>query len=326
MNTLVHWLAAYGLVVAFVNVGLAQLGLPLPAVPTLIVTGGLAAQGRHSALALLAVAVCACLLADLVWYAGGRRYGGRVVRTVCRISVSPDSCVRQTESLFARWGAASLVVAKFIPGYGAIATALAGNLRLDLALFLALDALGAALYAGVWIGVGMLFRDAIADALAVLAELGHFGLAALALALVLFIAAKAWQRHALIRELRMTRIGVAELADLIDSGAAPTIIDVRPAASRQRDGAIPNAIHWPGELGTELPADVPRDAEVVVYCACPNEVSAAQLARRLKRAGFARVRPLHGGIEAWMKAGRSLEWPQAPNAESTLAARPRHVG
>jgi membrane protein DedA with SNARE-associated domain len=123
-----QWLNDYGLSVAFFSVLVEQLGLPLPAYPVLIVTGALSVDGSHSALALLAVAVSACLIADLAWYAAGRRYGSRVLRTICRVSMSPDSCVRQTESLFERWGIWSLLVAKFVPGFATLATALALSL------------------------------------------------------------------------------------------------------------------------------------------------------------------------------------------------------
>jgi membrane protein DedA with SNARE-associated domain/rhodanese-related sulfurtransferase len=307
MPTLLHWLAEYGLVVAFVNVLLAQLGAPVPSYPVLIVTGALAANGRYPLAALHATVVLACLVADLAWYAAGRRYGGRMVRAVCRISISPDSCVRQTESLFDRWGAPSLMVAKFIPGFGAIATSLAGNIRLPLARFVFFDAIGAALYTGVGIALGMIFRDAVADVLAVLSGMGRIGLAVIGAAFAAFVALKWWQRHALIRELRMARIGVDELAGLVDAGAAPLILDVRDHSARLRDGTIPGALHWPMAQPPDAVPDVPRDAEVVVFCACPNEISAARVAKRLRLAGFRRVRPLHGGIEAWVDAGRPVE-------------------
>lgn len=311
MNTLLQLIGDHALTVAFFNVLLVQLGLPFPAYPVLIVTGALAAHGQHSTASLLGAAVAACLVADLAWYAAGRSYGGRVVRSVCRISLSPDSCVRQTESLFTRWGAWSLLVAKFIPGFGTIAAVLAGNTRLPLARFIAFDAAGSALYAGVAIGLGMLFRDAVDDTLAVFEEMGHIGLALVVLALVAFVAVKWWQRHSLLRELRMSRISVPELQVLLDADPALAIVDVRSAESRQRDGAIPGAIHWPRDAGPEAGAEMARDVEVVVYCACPNEVSAAQVARKLRSAGFRSVRPLHGGIDAWIGAGLPIEYPQA---------------
>jgi rhodanese-related sulfurtransferase len=52
--------------------------------------------------------------------------------------------------------------------------------------------------------------------------------------------------------------------------------------------------------------EYPRDTEVVVYCSCPNEASAAIAARHLKRAGFTKIRPLLGGIEAWSIAGQPV--------------------
>lgn len=312
MDALLTSLGRHGLLLAFLNVWASQSGLPFPAYPTLIVTSALAIQGAFSPLALLAVSVAACLIADSAWYLAGRRYGNRVLRLMCRISLSPDSCVRQTESLFSRWGVASLMVAKLIPGFGAIATVLSGNARVSFALFLLMDAIGAALYAGIPIAIGLLFHDAVGSALEVLAELGRFGVLLLVVAFALFIAAKWWQRHRLIAELRMTRIDVRELERMLASEAAPTIIDVRSQASREREGVIPGALHWSEEETADPLPDVDRDAEVVVYCACPNEVSAARVAQRLKRAGFVNVRPLHGGIDAWIAAGLPVDRAREP--------------
>jgi len=302
----VQWLAVYGLGFAFLNVLAEQIGLPVPAYPVLIITGALSVEGRYSALALLAVAVCACLIADLAWYAAGRRYGSKVLRTICRLSISPDSCVRQTESLFERWGLWSLLVAKFVPGFGTLATALSGNMGLPLAAFIAVDALGATLYAGVGIGLGLVFHTAVDSVVEVFEGLGRIGLVLIGVVVLLFLASRWWQRERLLRELRSARITVPELQALIDGGTAPAIIDVRSAGSRERDGAIPGARPWSVQAGDGA-ADLPRDIEVVVYCACPNEVSAAKVARELQRAGFSNVRPLLGGIDAWIAAGLPVE-------------------
>jgi membrane protein DedA with SNARE-associated domain/rhodanese-related sulfurtransferase len=306
MELLSHWLSDHALTIVFVNVLLAQLGVPLPAYPVLIATGAMSAHGQLSAPALLATAVLASLIADLTWYAGGVRYGGRLIRKVCRVSMSPDSCVRQTESLFERFGARSLLVAKLIPGFGAIATALSGDIRMSLVTFIAFDAGGAALYAGLGIGLGVVFRDAVSRVTALLSRMGTAGVLAILVVFALFILAKWWQRQRLIKELRMARISVDELRSLIDGGSSPLIIDVRSEGARRRDGAIPGAVPWPTEAGDEEFARLPRDAEVVVYCACPNEASAASVARRLHLEGFRRVRPLHGGIEAWIDAGHRV--------------------
>src|SRR4029453_4811970 len=122
--------------------------------------------------ALLAVAVVAALIADLGWYWAGRRYGSGVLKTICRVSLSPDSCVRQTESIFARWGARSLAVAKFIPGFASVATSMAAVWGLPMWKFVIFDAIGAALWSGVAIGLGYVFSGAINQVLAVFETLG----------------------------------------------------------------------------------------------------------------------------------------------------------
>lgn len=311
MNDLVRLLAEYGPGLAFLNVLAEQLGLPLPAYPVLLVTGALSVEGRSSAPALLAVAVCACLIADLAWYAAGRRYGSKVLRTICRISISPDSCVRQTEQLFERWGIWSLLVAKFVPGFGTLATALSGRMRLPLAAFIAVDALGATLYAGLGIGLGVAFHGAIDRLVDAFESLGRIGIVLIVVTLLLFLASRWWQRERLLRELRTARITVSELQALMGSGREPAILDVRTAGSRARDGAIPGARLWSADGAADATGDLQRDLEVVVYCACPNEVSAARVARQLRSAGFRHVRPLLGGIDAWIAAGLPVEKPAA---------------
>jgi rhodanese-related sulfurtransferase len=58
--------------------------------------------------------------------------------------------------------------------------------------------------------------------------------------------------------------------------------------------------------------DYPRDRDVVIYCSCPNEVTAAIATRHLKKAGFKKIRPLLGGTEAWIASGRPLDMTAQP--------------
>ena len=215
MSHLVELIQYYGLAFVFVNVLLLQAGLPVPAYPTLIITGALATRGGASVPALVAVAVVAALIADLAWYMAGRKFGSGVLKTICRISLSPDSCVRQTESIFARWGARSLAVAKFIPGFASVATSMAGVVRLPVWKFVLFDAIGAALWSGVAIGLGYAFSGAINQVLAVFETLGKIGLWLIAGAFVLYILAKWWQRELFIWQLRMDRVTVDELHELM---------------------------------------------------------------------------------------------------------------
>lgn len=307
MNHLLDLLQYYGLAFVFINVLALQAGLPMPAYPTLIVTGALASRGGYSMAALLATAVSASLIADLAWYAAGRRIGGRVLQTLCRVSLSPDSCVRQTESIFTRWGAPSLMVAKFVPGFASVATAMAGVLRVSLWRFILCDAVGAALWSGVAITLGYIFRDAIDDVLAVLQAMGEIGLGLVVLAFVAYVLWKWWQRKLFIKQLIMDRITVDELHKLIGEGRMGTVIDVRSPISQAVTGRIPGAVTVdPQNLKFDLVAVAP-ESEVVVYCACPNEATAVTVAKALIQHGFKRVRPLHGGIDAWIDAGLAVE-------------------
>ena len=296
----------YGLAAVFVNVFVEQLGAPIPAYPTLVITGALSARGNYSASTLLITAVVAALLADLFWYMAGKRYGSRVMSTLCRISLSPDSCVRQTESVYVRWGASSLLVAKFIPGFASIGSGLAGAMGTRFIVFVFFDSLGAALWAGTAIWLGSLFSTTVDDLLEVLESLGKWGLLLIGLALIAFVGHRWWQRNQFLKSLRMARISVDELHQMTLDGAAPIIVDVRPAHA-QREGRIPGAMAMSMDEISELAIDMPADSEVIIYCACPNEVSAARVAKLLMQKGYTRVRPLHGGIDAWVAAGHTLE-------------------
>jgi membrane protein DedA with SNARE-associated domain/rhodanese-related sulfurtransferase len=317
-----HWVASLGPPVLFLLVLLQQAGVPYPITPVLIVAGAVSVHGHLPAAAVIALSVAAALIADLAWYTAGFRLGARALKLLCALSLSPDSCVSDTERWFGRFGTRVLVIAKFVPGLGLVATAMAGVSRASLEGFFVYDLIGSFLWAGAAVGAGVLFHSAVGQVLQVLTELGYWGIALLALALAAFIAVKLWQRYALIRELRLSRISVSELKELVERGPAPVIIDALAPASRQREGVIPGAIPVEKlrlESGT---AAVPLDAEVIVYCACPNEASAARIAQQLIRMGCIRVRPLTGGIFAWKDAGFHVELVQ----ESAASAAPLAAG
>jgi rhodanese-related sulfurtransferase len=253
--------------------------------------------------------VLACLLADTVWYLAGKRYGGQVLSTLCRISLSPDSCVRQTESIFARWGVRSLVVAKFVPGFASLATALAGRAGVPFRRFLVFDAIGSTLFAGLGVAIGLVFHDAVEDVLAVFEQLGRIGLMFIGTGFAMFVAYKWWERHRFHTQLRMARISPVDLHLLRQNQHAAVVLDVRTDLNRGQGGIIPGALIWNDFDRKVTTLDLPPGAAVVVYCACPNDASAALVARRLMNAGFANVRPLAGGIDAWEAAGFALEYP-----------------
>jgi len=297
-----------GLGFVFLNVLAQQLGLPVPVVPTLVVAGAVAASGKMSAAALYALAVAACVMADSAWYTAGRRYGGRVMSLLCRVSLSPDSCVSQTQNAFERWGAKALLIAKFVPGLALIAPPLAGATRMQLGRFLAFSALGAGLWVGAALVAGALLRTQIERLLPQAAQVGGTAALLVLLLVAAYIAYRWWERRRFLAALDMARISVEELRRQIEQGAAPVIVDVRSTTAQTLEARrIPGAVNVPVQEAARHLSELPRDREIILYCTCPNEASAAKVARLLMNNGFRRVRPLKGGLEAWIEAGHPVE-------------------
>lgn len=306
MTLLLQWIEQYGLAAVFLNVLLEQAGLPLPAYPTLVVAGSVADAGRLSTPLLVLVSVAAALTADLGWYYAGRRHGQKLMALLCRISLSPDSCIRQTRNLFNRWGPHALLAAKFIPGFASLAAALAGKSGIRLPVFLLFDAIGSLLWVGSAVLLGAGFSSDIAWLLHTLEQVGTGGLLLIVVVLASYGLARWWRRRRFARSLRAQRITVEELHGLLQQQEQPLVIDVR-APELQREGRIPGALLVAGKLSRGEAAAAQLAREVIVYCACPDEASAAQVARMLMKTGVGRVRPLLGGIDAWRQAGYPVE-------------------
>jgi membrane protein DedA with SNARE-associated domain/rhodanese-related sulfurtransferase len=296
-----------GLSVIFLNVLCNQLGLPVPVLPTLIVAGAMAADGRLPAAAVFGLAVAGCVCGDGAWYVAGRVFGSRVMKLLCKVSLTPDTCVSQTETRFERHGPKVLIIAKFIPGLSLVAPPLAGATRMGVVRFLCYSALAAALWVSAALIVGLLLKAQVEWLLHSVA--GLIG-AALAVLLVFagYIVYKWWERRRFNKALEMARIGVAELHTHLGTAAPPVVLDVRSAtAAGLRPQRIPGALQVPlQDIGLHV-GKLPRDRDIVLYCACPNEASAAKAAKVLMVHGYRQVRPLRGGLDAWIAAGYAVE-------------------
>jgi membrane protein DedA with SNARE-associated domain/rhodanese-related sulfurtransferase len=298
-------IARYGLWLVFLNIFGQALGLPLPAYPTLIVT---ASTSLFPAMLIVALAVFAALLGDTLWFLAGRRYGHHILRLMCRLSISPDTCVSRTEGAMGRHGVRVLMFARFVPGLSALSVPMAGALGVSWRTFLLYDAIGALLWSGVAVALGVVFASHIVSVLDAFDTLGRGVLWLVVLVFVLYLLNRWLNRYRLLRSLRMARIGVATLESWMKDEVTPVVIDVRSAARRAIDPfTIPGALAIePDEIGEKL-RDIPRDRRIVVFCACPNEVTAARLAQQLRQQGFAVVRPLLGGLDAWRDAGYTVQ-------------------
>jgi rhodanese-related sulfurtransferase len=117
----------------------------------------------------------------------------------------------------------------------------------------------------------------------------------------------------------MARISVPDLVTLFDSGSGATVLDVRGNERRLRSGWIPGSIDAQDMVGLNLDPD----GELIVYCDCPNDASAAVMAAKLRKEGFRRVRPLAGGFDAWRESGLPLHQEAVGAADLGDDRRPR---
>lgn len=302
MTAFVRHLHEHGVLLVFLAVFLEQAGLPLPSFTVVVAAGALVATNEVSAWGVLIAAVVAALLANLAWYGAGLRYGQRVLSLICRVSLSADTCVRMTQSIFLRWGLASLLLSKFLPGISLVAPPIAGAVRMPLARFLAASSAGTLLWGGFYVLLGYLFRDQIDQVF----NYGHQHLQVvlhvLALMLLLYIAYRAIQRWLAARGAGVERIEAAELRRLLeaDGPARPLVLDLRSALVREGEGGIPGAMAIELRDIENRVARLPHDRDIITYCACPNDISAVRAAKALRRQGYIRVAALRGGVEAWV--------------------------
>lgn len=297
-------------IAAFVGVFAGAIGLPVPAMPTLIVVGSTLVAARDPMLIIgtFLAALAGAFLGDAAWFLTGRRFGYRVLDGLCRISLSPDTCVRRASGFFEKRGVKLLLVSRFIPGLSLVAIPIAGASDTRFSRFTVYDLLGASLWVAVGLSAGMLFYRQIDAVLALLSRFGIGMVAVAAIGLVLWIAFRYVRRTLLLMRLRKSRITVDELSMLLATEPGALIIDVRSDMSRRDDPfVIPGSRLFDLATVDQELATLPRHSALVIYCSCPNEVSAAKVAERLSKLGFSNVRPLTGGLGAWRDAGGDVE-------------------
>lgn len=287
--------------VVFVNVLMQQAGLPVPAVPTLLLAGSLALSSSQLA-GMLAAAIVASVIADWVWYLAGRAFGYRVLSGLCRLSINPGSCVSQTEARFVRWGTGSLVVAKFVPGFSTVAPPIAGSMRMRLPAFLLAAAAGAALWAGLALAAGWLLRDEVNAAIQALDRHAGSALFAVAAVLAAWLGWKLWQKYRFRQLAALPHITPDELLAALEATHPPLVLDLRGQTMVAATGPIAGAMVAEHDRLLEAVSHWPKNRPVVTLCACPQDAGAIQAAHRLLAAGYLSVRPLQGGYEAWLAA------------------------
>lgn len=288
----------------FVNVLLQQLGAPVPAVPTMVVSAGLSDSGSQ-VLLLALIATFASLIADWVWYVAGRFYGYKVLAVLCRLSINPESCVSTTELKFRNWGPWSLVLAKFIPGFSTVAPPIAGAVRMPIWQFTLASAMGAFLWAFAAMLAGRLFKDEVAALFNVFKSNWLAMLIVVGLVLAVWLLWKISRRLAYAAKMKSPRISVGELQTALKNPSVQVrLLDLRPQTVKELE-PLPQWISADSETALTRARSWGASDLIVTMCACPGDVTANQVASDLQAAGFINTKALHGGFDAWLSSQRS---------------------
>lgn len=264
---MVHILRQYGYSFIFLVVFAESIGLPVPSYPVMLVAAALAAMLNLRLPAILIVCILAALGGDGIWYHLGRSRGRPILRRLCSLSLSPDSCVRRTERFFQRNGIKSLLIAKFVPGLNTVAPPLAGMLKVPPMRFVVADLAGILLWAGSAIALGRAFHTEVGWAIEWLAAFGRTGVPILIVSMAGWLLLKWVERWRFYRLLERSRITAPELKDRLDRGESMVIVDLRGDISYHGDGVkVAGAIWIPPDDFEDRYSEIPRGHPVVMYC------------------------------------------------------------
>jgi membrane protein DedA with SNARE-associated domain/rhodanese-related sulfurtransferase len=302
-----HFFLKNAYLVLFLWTMVEQIGIPLPTAPLLITAGTLTATHKLHLAPVLLSGLFGSLVSDLAWYALGGKYGGAVVRLLCRFSPETNACVRRTEGYFSKHGARALLIAKFIPGLSTVAGAIAGQTKMSLRTFVVYDATGVLLWALSFTVGGRFFGDYLDLHPHALAWAAHFAVTLFLLLFIAFFANRMIQRRAVLAEIRTARVSPAELREMLDNGEQVYIVDLRHPLDYLPDPrTLPGAVLYTPDRLVESSSQIPRDRDVILFCTCPNEETAVKMALTIRKMGITRARPLLGGYDGWKKLGYPL--------------------
>jgi len=108
-------------------------------------------------------------------------------------------------------------------------------------------------------------------------------------------------------------ISAEELKTKFTGNQPMTIIDVRSSEGyATSNSTVKGSLHFKlrklkSRLAFPPLKDLPKDREIITYCACPNDESSIAAAQILQASGFKRVRVLQGGWQGWLKANGPVE-------------------
>ncbi len=268
LDTALALLATHGYVIVLLWMFADQAALPIPSIPLLIAAGAVAATGQLDLGLVIAAATVGCLLGDLLWYALGRFRGQQAIGLVCKLAIEPDSCASTTRRAFTRFGPATLLIAKYLPGVQTLAPASAGFVRAPWFGFLLVDAAGALLFVLPFLLGGYYFQPELAALLDRLREVsgGLVMLVVVVLSLYGMVKAVQWTRF--LRGHKLRRLTPEDLhARLQNADNRPAVIDLRQALDFELEPrSIPGALRIPLSEIERRRDEIPTRYDVVLVC------------------------------------------------------------
>jgi membrane protein DedA with SNARE-associated domain/rhodanese-related sulfurtransferase len=303
-----HILLVYGYLLLFGWVLIEQLGVPLPAMPVLLAAGALSSQHEISFTLALLAGLAASLIADSAWFLIGRKYGHHVLRILCKMSLEPTTCVRSTQDSFGSRRGMTLIIAKFVPGLATLAPPVAGENGMGFGNFLLYDGIGSMLWVGVLLAAGRFFGDLLKRDPSLLNWMGRFSGALLVVGILVFFLVRVYRRRVVLNNLEASRLEPEDLKEELDSGEPVYIVDLRHPLELLADPfTLPGAVHFSPDALAARHGEIPRDRDIVLFCTCPSEATAAKTALTLHKLGIKRVRPLRGGYDEWKRLGYPMD-------------------
>jgi membrane protein DedA with SNARE-associated domain len=173
-------------------------GIPVPGETVLIAASVYAGAGRLNVVAVATVGFIAAVIGDNVGFAIGHFGGRRLALRWGRYALLTEERLDRAEGFFERHGAWIVTIARFIEGLRQLNGIAAGLADMRWLRFLAFNALGAALWVGIWVSVGDLAGSQINTIYSYITRYSYYALIALAVVIAALIA-----RHLLRR--RRTR-------------------------------------------------------------------------------------------------------------------------
>jgi membrane protein DedA with SNARE-associated domain len=269
MNDLAASMARHGYVLVFVLLFAEAIGLPFPAAIALVAAGAAIASHALWGPWVLLGAVVALLIGDSAQFWLGRYMGWRLLATLCRVSINPETCILRSAESFYKRGKAALLIAKFIPGVNTMSAPLAGSMKMRFSQFLQLDLAGALLYCLTYLLVGYLSRDFLT------VVLRNFHAAGRAMEAVVVAALLAYAIYRMVQFRKFStyrvvpRVQAGELAMRLAAEGPDRVlvVDVRSHGYYDaRVERIKGSIRIePNNLEEEI-KNLPKDKDLYLYC------------------------------------------------------------